>query len=144
MPGHRPLRFRVSFARSARIMRLTLKTINDELRRLGHDVHIEKGDGYFYVWKGEANNWLDRTVNVPKVSNLTLEQWIDEFNRLKKVNEEMLSGKIPKNKAADPKSTSTRLWSRNRDRLIGARRKTPIVSHQLRRMAVCHLPIFQS
>jgi len=27
-------------------MRLTLKTINDEMRRLGHDVHIEKGDGY--------------------------------------------------------------------------------------------------
>jgi hypothetical protein len=44
-------------------MPLTLKTINDELRRLGHDVHIEKGDGYFYVWKGEANNWLDRTIH---------------------------------------------------------------------------------
>ncbi len=52
-------------------MRLTLKAINDELR-LGHDVHIEKGDGYSYVWKGDANNWLDRTINVPKVSSLTL------------------------------------------------------------------------
>jgi hypothetical protein len=89
-------------------MRLTLKTIDDELRRLGHDVHVEKGDGYFYFWKGMANNWLDRTVNVPKVSSLTLEQWIGEFNRLKKVNEEMLSGKIPKNKAANPKSTRTK------------------------------------
>ena len=36
-------------------MRLTLKNIDDELRRLGHDVHVEKGDGYFYFWKGEAN-----------------------------------------------------------------------------------------
>lgn len=89
-------------------MPLRLKTINDELRRLGHDVHIEKGDGYFYVWKGEANNWLDRTINVPKVSSLTLEQWIDEFNRLKKLNAEMLSGKVPKTKAADSKSTSTK------------------------------------
>jgi hypothetical protein len=89
-------------------MRLTLNTINDELRRLGHDVHIEKGDGYFYVWNGEANNWLDRTVNVPKVSSLSLEQWVAEFNRLKKLNEEMLSGKVPKKKAADPKSTSTK------------------------------------
>ena len=77
-------------------MRLTLKTINDELRRLGHDVHVEKGDGYFYFWKGEANDWLDRTVNVPKVSSLTLEQWVDEFNRLKKLNGEMLAGKVPK------------------------------------------------
>jgi hypothetical protein len=87
-------------------MRVTLKTIDNELRRLGHDVHVEKGDGYFYFWKGEANNWLDRTVNVPKVSSLTLEQWIDEFNRLKKVNSEMLSGKVLKSKAADPKSTT--------------------------------------
>jgi hypothetical protein len=78
-------------------MRLTLKTIDDELRRLGHDVHVEKGDGYFYFRKGEANNWLDRTVNVPKVSSLTLEQWIGEFNRLKKVNDGMLSGQVPKN-----------------------------------------------
>jgi hypothetical protein len=54
-----------------------------------------------------ANNWLDRTVNVPKVSSLTLEQWIDEFNRLKKANEKMLAGKVPKKKAAEPKSTGT-------------------------------------
>jgi len=57
-----------------------------------------------YFWKGEANDWLDRTVNVPKVSSLTLEQWIDEFNRLKKVNDGMLAGNLPKKKAAGPKS----------------------------------------
>ena len=85
-------------------MRLTLKTINDELRRLGHDVHIEKGDGYFYVWKGDANNWLDRTINVPKVSSLTLEEWIGEYDRLKKLNGEMLSGKPPKDDRPAPKS----------------------------------------
>ena len=83
-------------------MRITLKTINDELRRLGHDVHIEKGDGYFYFWKGETSSWLDRTVNVPKVGSLSLEQWVDEFKRLKKLNSEMLAGKVPK-KTADPK-----------------------------------------
>ena len=77
-------------------MRVTLKAIDNELRRLGHDVHIEKGDEYFYFWKGELNNWLDRTVKVPKVSSLTLEQWIGEFNRLKKRNEEMLAGKVRK------------------------------------------------
>jgi hypothetical protein len=88
-------------------MRLTLKAINDELRRLGHDVHLEKGDGYFYFWKGDANDWLDRTVKVTKVGSLSLEQWIGEYDRLKKVNEEMLSGKVPKKKAADPKSRAT-------------------------------------
>jgi len=89
-------------------MRLTLKAIEHELRRLGHDVHVEKGDGYFYFWKGQANNWLDRTVNVPKVGSLTLEQWIGEFNRLRKVNDGMLAGKLPKKKAVDPKSTSAK------------------------------------
>ena len=89
-------------------MRLTVKTIDDELRRLGHDVHIQKGDGYFYFWKGAANNWLDRTVNVPKVSSLTLEQWIGEFNRLKKLNGEMLSGKAPKKTPKKPKSTGAK------------------------------------
>ena len=88
-------------------MRITLKTINDELRRLGHDIHIEKGDGYFYFWKGETNNWLDRTVNVPKVSSLSLEQWIDEFKRLKKLNSEMLAGKVRKKDAAHPKPRTT-------------------------------------
>ena len=51
-------------------MRLTLKTINDELRRLGHDIHLNKGDECFYFWKGDANNWFDRTVYVSNVSEL--------------------------------------------------------------------------
>jgi hypothetical protein len=96
--------FRTGCMLAIATMPLTLKAIDKELQRLGHDVHLEKGDGYFFFWKGEANDWLDRTVNVPKVSNLTLEQWIDEFNRLKKVNEEMLAGKVPEKKDADPKS----------------------------------------
>src|SRR5580704_18111321 len=83
-------------------MRLTLKAINDELKQLGNDVDIEKGEGYFYFWKGDANNWLDRTVNVPKVSSLTLEQWIGEFERLKKFNQEMLSNKAPAKKSNQP------------------------------------------
>jgi hypothetical protein len=80
-------------------MRVTLKSINDRLQRLGHDVHLDKGDGYFYFWGAEANNWLDRTVKVPTLSSLTLEQWIDEFNRLKKLNEELLSGQTKPNVA---------------------------------------------
>ena len=97
----------VSSTTASNAMGLTLKMINDELRRLGHDVHIEKGDGYFYFWKGDANKWLDRTVNVPNVSSLTLQQWIDEFERLKKLNGKMLPGKVPKKAPKTPKSTST-------------------------------------
>lgn len=88
------------------VLRLTLKTINDELKRRGHDVHIEKGDGYFYFWKGDANNWLDRTVKVQKVSSLTLDQWIAEYGRLKKLNREMLSGKASARNVQRPKSAA--------------------------------------
>jgi hypothetical protein len=85
-------------------MPLTLKKITDELRRLGHDIHLEKGDGYFYFWKGEANDWLERTVQVPKVSSLTLEQWIAEYERLKKLNHQLTSGRSPAQKMSEPKS----------------------------------------
>jgi hypothetical protein len=37
-------------------MGVSLKAVHDELKRLGHDVRLEKGDGYFYSWSGEAND----------------------------------------------------------------------------------------
>jgi hypothetical protein len=46
-------------------MRVTLKSVNDRLADLEHDVRLEKGDGYFYFSGGEATDWLDRTVKVP-------------------------------------------------------------------------------
>ncbi len=39
------------------MLMVTLKAFNDELKRLGYDVHLDKGDGYFYFWGGEANDW---------------------------------------------------------------------------------------
>ena len=94
---------------------------HDELRRLGHDVHVDKGDGYFYVLKGDANNWLDRTVNVAKVGSLTLEQWGDGFNRLKKLNHQFAPARgarkihtrnPPPNgpERRDPEPVSGRCW----------------------------------
>jgi hypothetical protein len=78
-------------------MRVTLKTIHEKLKRLGHDVRVERGDGYFYVWGPDVNGWLDRTIKVPTLSRLTLDQWVEEFNRLKKLNEE-LSARSTKSK----------------------------------------------
>jgi hypothetical protein len=65
-------------------MRVTLKAINAELAKRGHQAMLEKGDGYFYFWSGDAANWLDRTVRVPTLSSLTLEQWLQAFQDLKK------------------------------------------------------------
>lgn len=73
-------------------MRLTTKIIHDELQRQGHDVYLEKGDGYFYFRGAVPNDWLDKTVKVPTLNSLTLEQWVQKFIRLKKLNAE-LSGR---------------------------------------------------
>jgi hypothetical protein len=87
-----------------RIMRVTLKAINEALNGLAPDVRLAKGDGYFYFTSGETANWLDTTVRVPTLSSLTLEQWIEEFKRLKTVNKTLLSGKADDKTSIEPKS----------------------------------------
>ena len=69
--------------------RLTLKTVNDGLARLGRAERLAKASNYFLFESGEADTWLDRTVGVRTISSLTLKQWIEEFKRLKAVNEQI-------------------------------------------------------
>jgi len=64
-------------------MAISLKTINAELARLGYDGSLDRGNGYFYFRNGEVVDWLDRTVNVPTLSSLSLEQWMEEFRKLR-------------------------------------------------------------
>jgi len=45
---------------------LTLKIINTELAKRGLTAELARGDGYFYFLGGEALDWLDRTVRVPR------------------------------------------------------------------------------
>jgi len=69
--------------------RLTLKTINSEMMKRGHNARLEKASGYFYFKGGDATAWVDRTVAVPAVNSLTLDQWMEEFVRLKNLNAEI-------------------------------------------------------
>lgn len=55
-------------------MRVTVKAINDELKRPGHVAQLAKGDCYFYFTSGETADWLDRTVKAPTLGSLTLER----------------------------------------------------------------------
>jgi len=71
--------------------RLTLKTINSEMMKRGHNARLEKASGYFYFKGGDATAWIDRTVAVPAVNSLTLDQWMEEFVRLKNLNAEIES-----------------------------------------------------
>jgi hypothetical protein len=72
--------------------RVTVKAINDELARLGYAARLAKAGKYFYFQFGEAAGWLDRTVDVPTVNSRSLKQWIEEFQRLKELNQRILKG----------------------------------------------------
>jgi len=89
-------------------MRITLKAINDELAKQGYTPRLAKGGNYFYFQNGEAEEWLDKTVNVPTVNSLTLPEWVAELQRLKKLNAEIMGGKrgkpAPKRKQVNLKS----------------------------------------
>jgi Glyoxalase/Bleomycin resistance protein/Dioxygenase superfamily len=75
-------------------VRLSLKTINEELKRLGSRAVLTKADGYFYFQGGDAADWLDRAVSVPTLRSLTLEQWVEHYRALKAKNKALLKVKI--------------------------------------------------
>ena len=62
--------------------RVTRKLVNDALRERGRDESLYDGGGYFYFGGGDAVNWLNSSVQVKKISDLSLEQWMTEFDRL--------------------------------------------------------------
>jgi hypothetical protein len=70
---------------------VTLKAVNDELARLGHKASLTKADGYFYFQGNEPDTWLDRTGRVATLGSLSLEDWVAEYNRLKKLNKSLLT-----------------------------------------------------
>jgi hypothetical protein len=71
-------------------VRLHLKTVNDELARLGRKERLAKAAGYFLFTGGAADDWLDRTVGVRNIGAKTLKEWIAEFRRLEALNAQIL------------------------------------------------------
>ena len=59
--------------------RITLKAINEELARIGAAARLACRSGYFYFQFGEATGSLDRAVQVNRVSDLDMKQWIGSF-----------------------------------------------------------------
>jgi hypothetical protein len=56
----------------------------------GYTARLAKGGGYFCFQFGEAADWLDRSVSVPTVNALSMEEWLTEFVRLRKLNVRVL------------------------------------------------------
>jgi hypothetical protein len=94
-------------------VRLAVKAINEELAKRGSGARLEKGDGYFYFSGGEATDWLDRTVNAPSLSSLSLDQWMAEFERLKELNRDILRAPARQsNEAAKPAAANRKRGKR--------------------------------
>jgi hypothetical protein len=68
---------------------VTRKMVNDALRARGRDESLRQGEGYFFFGGGEAVNWLTSSVMVRRMSDLTLEQWLKEFNSLLERNKKL-------------------------------------------------------
>jgi hypothetical protein len=75
---------------------VTLKTVNDALAKAGRGARLMKANGYFYFDAGEAASWIDKAVYTPTVGSRTLEQWLEEFDRLEKVNRDLLKSASPR------------------------------------------------
>lgn len=82
---------------------MTLKTVNEKLKDLGSKAELAKGAGYFLFRGGEADDWIDRTVAVPMIGSLTSDQWVNEYKRLKALNDDMMKAA----KRASPRPAKT-------------------------------------
>src|SRR5262245_13408793 len=89
-------------------MRLTLKAINAELAKRGYNAQLAKGDSYLYFSGGEATDWVQRTVTASSLSSLTIDQWMAEFERLRKLNEEIFGAPEPSKPAKA--AVGQRVW----------------------------------
>ncbi|HEX4438455.1 MAG TPA: hypothetical protein VH854_00195 [Thermoanaerobaculia bacterium] len=85
--------------------RVTLKTVNDALAKRGLGARLMKAGGYFYFDAGEAASWIDKAVYAPTIGSRTVAQWLEEFDRLEKVNRDLLKTTGPR---AQKKTTARR------------------------------------
>ena len=76
--------------------RVTLKTVNDALAKRGRGARLFKASGYFYFDSGEAASWIDKAVYAPTIGSRTVEQWLEELDRLEKVNGDLLKTAGPR------------------------------------------------
>jgi hypothetical protein len=68
---------------------VTIKAVNQELGKHEIKTILVNGGGYFFFRGLDVNAWLDRTVQVSKISDLSLDGWLRAFNDLKRKNQEI-------------------------------------------------------
>lgn len=59
--------------------KLTLARVNKEIAAKGGSEFLVKGNGYFYFCEGNASKWKDTMVMVTRLNELTVEEWVKEW-----------------------------------------------------------------
>lgn len=59
--------------------RVTIKKVNEAIKKLGGSAELVKGEGYFYFAGGDCEEWNSTGVYVYTINELSLERWIEEW-----------------------------------------------------------------
>ena len=70
--------------------RVTVPAVNTELAQRGIQAILYKERGYFMFRGPDVTEWLNRTVQADKVSDLSMEQWLAAYDDLKRQNAAIL------------------------------------------------------
>lgn len=63
--------------------RLTLKSVNKALAERGAKEELfYNRQGYYYFAEGNTRRWQSTIVYVPRLNDLTIEQWVAEWENL--------------------------------------------------------------
>lgn len=63
--------------------KLTVATVNAELKRLGHSERLARGKDYLYFYDGETHLWKSSSVFLPSPMDMTLDEWVAHFLMMK-------------------------------------------------------------
>jgi hypothetical protein len=68
---------------------VTINQVNTALKNKGYKDELVKGKGYFYFAgpAGGASDWGQSSVYVYSINQLTLPQWVEEYEAMKAANE---------------------------------------------------------
>lgn len=66
-------------------MGITCASVNAALKKLGAEERLVRGKDYFYFTDGDSHKWPQTAIyGVARVSDMTVERWIEEYEDLKK------------------------------------------------------------
>lgn len=70
--------------------RVTLPAVNAEFAKRGIEAFLAKDAGYFLLRGPAVTEWLNRSVAVEHIGDLSLEQWVDAYRKLERENRQLL------------------------------------------------------